>query len=60
MLGLLVGDELGEAFPDAFGEVVAEGVLLGVGVAVIVRGTGDLSANCTSTGSDPKDAATTW
>jgi hypothetical protein len=35
-------------------------LFFGVGVAVIVRGTGALSANCTSTGSAPKDAAITW
>ena len=32
----------------------------GVGVAVIVRGTGDWSSNCWSTGSAPNDAAVTW
>ena len=49
-----VGDADGLLLPVAFGSVV------GVGVAVIVRGTGDLSSNCTSTGSAPNDAATTW
>jgi hypothetical protein len=42
----------------ADGFAVPEGE--GVGVAVMVAGTGDFSSNCTSTGSAPKDAATTW
>jgi hypothetical protein len=52
--GSFLGDADGLLLPVALGSFV------GFGVAVIVRGTGDLSSNCTSTGSAPNDAATTW
>jgi hypothetical protein len=46
--------------PDGAPDGLVVAWFFGVGVAVIVRGTGDLSSNCTSIGSAPKDAATTW